>query len=97
MRLLLHALSQMLSTELTLKKYAEDFPGGPVVKNLHSNAGFKGLIPSLGRFHMPREACAPQQLKPMLHNKKSHHNEKPTQAMKSSSHLLQLEKAHMQQ
>ena len=64
MRLLLHALSQMLSTELILKKYVEDFPGGPVVKNLPANAGYKGLIPGLGRFHMPREACAPQQEKP---------------------------------
>ena len=39
MRLLLQALSQMLSTELILKKYVEDFPGGLVVKNLPANAG----------------------------------------------------------
>ena len=30
-----------------------DFPGGPVVKNLHSYAGDMGLLPDLGRLHMP--------------------------------------------
>ena len=30
-----------------------DFPGGPVVKNPPANAGDTGLIPRLGRFHMP--------------------------------------------
>ena len=29
------------------------FPGGPVDKNLHINAGDLGLISDLGRFHMP--------------------------------------------
>ena len=32
---------------------AEDFPGGPVVKNPPANAGDMGSIPGLGRFHMP--------------------------------------------
>ena len=31
----------------------EDFPGGPVIKNSSVNAGNIGLIPGLGRFHMP--------------------------------------------
>ena len=31
----------------------EDFPGGPVVKNLPANAEDMGLIPDPGRFHMP--------------------------------------------
>ena len=31
----------------------QDFPGGPLVKNLPANAGVTGLIPGLGRFHMP--------------------------------------------
>ena len=31
-----------------------DFPGGAVVKNLPANAGNTGLIPGLGRSHMPR-------------------------------------------
>ena len=30
----------------------QDFPGGPVVKNLLCNAGDKSSIPGLGRFHM---------------------------------------------
>ena len=30
-----------------------DFSGGPVVKNLPSNAGDMGLIPGPGRSHMP--------------------------------------------
>ena len=30
----------------------QDFPGGPVVKNLPVNAGDMGSIPSLGRSHM---------------------------------------------
>ena len=30
----------------------EDFPGGPMVKNLRVNAGGTGLIPGLVRFHI---------------------------------------------
>ena len=45
-------------------------------------------------------AHALQLLKPaclelVLHNKKSHRNEKPATTVKSSPHLLQLEKAHV--
>ena len=32
------------------------FPGGAVVKNLPANAGDTGLIPGLGRSHMPRSS-----------------------------------------
>ena len=32
----------------------DDFPGGPVVKNLPANVGDTGSIPDLGRFHMPQ-------------------------------------------
>ena len=35
-----------------IKKYTEDVPGGPVVKNLHASAGNPGLIPGLGGFCM---------------------------------------------
>ena len=37
-----------------------------MVKNLLGNAGDTGLIPGLGRFHIPRsnEACVPQPLSP---------------------------------
>ena len=37
----------------SLRDSNKDFPGGPVVKNLPANAGMIGLIPGLGRFHMP--------------------------------------------
>ena len=37
-----------------LKYVFQAFPGGPVVKNpLLANAGDTGLIPALGRSHMP--------------------------------------------
>ena len=36
------------------KRGTGNFPGGPVVKNLPTNAGNTGLIPGPRRFHMPR-------------------------------------------
>ena len=61
------------------------FPGGAVVGSLPANAGDAGSSPGLGGSHMPRSdwARGPQLLKPMclepmLHNKRSHRNEKPT-------------------
>ena len=43
-----------------------DFPDGPAVKNLPADAGYMGLIPGLGRFHMPQsnQVCEPQLLSP---------------------------------
>ena len=35
-------------------KNVKDFPGGAVVKNPPANAGDTGLIPGLGRSHMPQ-------------------------------------------
>ena len=35
-------------------KWILDFPGGVVDKNLPANTGDMGLIPGVGRFHMPR-------------------------------------------
>ena len=40
--------------KLTFKKNISDFPDGPVVKNLSTNAGDTGSILSLGRSHMPQ-------------------------------------------
>ena len=60
-----------------------DFPGGPVVKNLHSYAGGMGLLPDLGRLHMPwgkqteHHNDWARALEPMPCNKRSHCNEKP--------------------
>ena len=39
---------------LNRQKEIQDFPSGPVVKNLPANAGDLGLIPGLGRYHVPR-------------------------------------------
>ena len=38
--------------KLTFKKNISDFPDGPVVKNLSTNAGDMGLIPDPVRFYM---------------------------------------------
>ena len=35
---------------------AEGFPGGAVVKNPPANAGYTGLSPGPGRFHMPQSS-----------------------------------------
>ena len=40
--------------EMEVKITVRGFPGGKVVKNLPANAGNTGLIPSLGRFHIPQ-------------------------------------------
>ena len=55
-----------------------------MIKNLPANAGEVSLIPDPGWSHMQwgNEACVPQvlswhALEPVLHNKKSHCNEKP--------------------
>ena len=37
------------------KRNFMDFPVGSVVKNPPANAAGTGLIPGLGRFHMPRD------------------------------------------
>ena len=82
--------------------FTQDFPSGPVVKNLPANTGDTGSIPGPGRSYMLQGnwACAPQLLSPrtlesVLLNKRSHHNEKPTASQRESSLCsLELEKAH---
>ena len=37
----------------TIKKWAEGFPGGPVVKNPPANAADMGSVPGQGMSHMP--------------------------------------------
>ena len=69
------------------------YSGGPGVKNLPCSAKDAGSIPGQGRSHMPRGhmhsfwACtleplscnswSPPALEPVLHNQRSHWNEKP--------------------
>ena len=73
----------MVSALEEFKSVRRDFPDGAVVKNPPANAGVMGLIPGTGRSHMPQSnwAPAPQLLRPaclepVLHNKRSHRNEK---------------------
>ena len=46
-------LKTILWIEVTTAE-VQDFPGGPVVKNLPVNAGDTGLIPALGESHTPQ-------------------------------------------
>ena len=59
-------LTRQLLSYYLQKKEIQDFPGGTVDKNLPPNAGNRGLIPCLRRFHMPwsNYAHAPQLLSP---------------------------------
>ena len=50
---------------MSAKSSAWDFPDGPVVKTPSANVGDSGLIPGLGRFHMPAGQVL-QLLKPVL-------------------------------
>ena len=73
------------STELhpwnSLKKWRQDFPGGPVVKNPPDNARNMGLIPGPGRSHMLQgnKAHVPQPLKLMSPRARAPQQEKPLQ------------------
>ena len=85
-----------------VKSYVSwDFPVVAVVKNPSANAGDTGSSPGLRRSHMPRSnwAHAPQLLSPratttearmpraLLHNKRSHRNEKPVHRNKEKPPL----------
>ena len=61
------------------KKKKLDFSGGSVVKSLPAHVGDMGSIAGPGRFHVLQRNSAhiPQVLKPMVHNTRIHHNEKP--------------------
>ena len=67
-----------------IKLESLEFHHGPLVKNLPASSGDSGSIPGLGRCHLLWSSwtCGPQLLKPaclepLLHNKRSHCNEKP--------------------
>ena len=45
--------SMNLLFKLLVKISISEFPGGPVVKTLSTNAGDMGSIPGAGRSHMP--------------------------------------------
>ena len=60
--LFLILMSVQMKIHLLMRKKNEQnflnpgFPGGLVVKNLPANAGDVGLIPGLGRSHMPQSS-----------------------------------------
>ena len=62
-------------TITVLKIKAQDFAGGPVVKNPPANAEDTGSIPGPRRSHMQQGPCTTN-AEPMLSNKRSHRNEK---------------------
>ena len=45
-------------------RFLQDFPGGPVVKNLPAKAGDMGSTPGRGRFHVPEGSKAPRAATP---------------------------------
>ena len=74
----------------------KNFSGNPVVKNPPANAGDTGLIPGPGT-KIPMQGVT----KPVYHNYWVHALEPPqweahARQLESSSHSLQLEKAHTQ-
>ena len=85
-----------------LNSEPRDFPGGPVLKNLLANTGDMSSISGLGtKIPQTTEQLSPHTTttepahpEPVLRNKRSHCNEKPTQSSPCSS---QVEKAHVQQ
>ena len=72
----------------------QGFPGGSVVKNLPAKAGDSNSIPGMGSSYTPQtnywdyvrqnywaymlQLLKPMGLEPVLHNKRSHFNKKPT-------------------
>ena len=65
-------------SHLILKAFAQDFPGGPVVKNPPANAGATGLIPGLGRSGpLSPQLQKSRALKPVLRDRRGHCSEKP--------------------
>ena len=66
-----------------------DFPGGPVVQKLPSDAGGVGSIPGQGT-KIPHAAeqlsCHTSTTEPMLHSKRSDGTEKPSFGRVASAH-----------
>ena len=71
-----------------------DFLGEPEFGSPLASAGDTGLISAPGRSHLPQPNYWALTLDPVLHTKRSHHNEKPThRQLEHSPNSLQLEKA----
>ena len=86
---------KILLKNYSLKSSPEDFPFGPVVKNLPVNAGDMGSISGPGRSHMPQSnwAHAPQ-LQSLYSRAHGLQQEKPPQW---DAHSSQVEKDQVHQ
>ena len=54
-----HKQHDVIKKKILLIKLKKNFLGGPVVKNPPTHARAVGLIPALGRLHMPRGSKHP--------------------------------------
>ena len=77
-------MQEKRNAPLKVRDQQRDFPGGPVISNTSANAGDKGSILGTRGSQMTHsnwanvpQTTATTHLEPMLHNKRSHHNEKP--------------------
>ncbi|KAI4567018.1 hypothetical protein MJG53_015695 [Ovis ammon polii x Ovis aries] len=71
--------------EERITKSSWGFPVGSMDRNLPENAGDTGSIPDLEPSHLPRS----KRLEPVLHNKRSHRNEKPPSPRLEKALVLQ--------
>ena len=78
---------------MVLKIWLRDFPGGPVIKNLPSNAGDEGSIPGWG-IKIPHGVGAPEPTGQNSEPALSRATEACALQLGRSPHVLQLEKAH---
>ena len=94
---LFHPTPESASAKATLVylKAQKDFPGGPVVKHPPVNVGDTGLIPGLGRLHMPlhHNYRRRQARKPMFRPREASAVRSQHTQLESSPHSLQLEKS----
>ena len=77
-------MQEKRNAPLKVRDQQRDFPGGPVISNTSANAGDKDSILGTRGSQMTHsnwanvpQTTATTHLEPMLHNKRSHHNEKP--------------------
>ena len=81
---------QIISKNFSGNKETQDFPGGPVLKNLPWNAGITGSIPRQGtkiphvsgKLSLRAAITEPACLEPMIRNKRNYSNETPAHCKK---------------
>ena len=74
-----------------MKVKSQNFPGSTVDKNLPVNGGDTGLIPGVGRCHMPwATAHVPQLLSPCAATTEAQRPESPLSTIKEASSIRSL-------